>query len=398
MTPKNIAITLTTLASLGLGGDAAIYNGATLIDTTIPVAEEVVALKQVDNVVEATFPWKDQAGIKVKYDLGEPTVAEKFKDKRKKEVITETVTDFDGGFKVDILLNEKPDTNVFCYAIQGAENYDFFYQPPLTQEEIDEGAYRPPEIEGSYAVYHKTLKNHEIGKENYATGKVMHIPRPQVWSMSDVDTKVWADMSYDAGQLCVTVPQDFLNGADYPVRVDPTFGYTSIGGSGVTLENYIQGTVFSISENGTGVSLTGGIGDQGVSGSNNNIKCNVYAPSGTPEHTNGQTQELTKGNITNSGEFITFNFTAAPTFSSGSSYGLVCWAQSAAGAKYLFYDSVAASSWAFIYAAYGTWPGNITSTNDATKTFSVYVTYTASGGGGGGGSTTTPSQNIILFE
>ena len=226
---KNGLITLTAIASLGLGGDAAIYNGATLIDTTIPVAEEVVALKQVDNVVEATFPWKDQAGIKVKYDLGEPTVTEKFKDKRKKEVITETVTDFDGGFKVDLLLNEKPDTNVFCYAIEGAENYDFFFQPPLTEQEKAEGARRPPEIEGSYAVYHKTLKNHVLGQENYATGKVMHIPRPQVWSMSDVDTKVWADMTYDNGSLCVTVPQDFLNGADYPVRVDPTFGYTSVG-------------------------------------------------------------------------------------------------------------------------------------------------------------------------
>lgn len=231
MTPlKTLAGIASTTAIVFGGVDASVLNEVPL-ERVAQVAEYRVEAKQIGNVVETTFPWKDQPGIKVKYDLGEPTPTEKLKDKRDKEVITETVTDFDGGFKVDILLNEKPDTNRFCYQIEGAENYDFFYQPPLTQEEIAEGASRPPEIVGSYAVYHKTLKNHEIGRENYATGKVMHIPRPQVWSMSDVDTKVWADMGYEDGQLCVTVPQDFLNGADYPVRVDPTFGYTTGGAS-----------------------------------------------------------------------------------------------------------------------------------------------------------------------
>lgn len=215
--------------ALALGGDATIDNIPKIEAKDIPIAEEVVKIKEVNNVVEAEFSWKDATPIKVSYDLGEPTLAEKVKDSRDTSIITETVTDFDGGFKIDILLEKNPPSNVFCYSIQGAENYDFFYQPPLTAEEIAEGASRPPEIEGSYAVYHKTLKNHQLGKENYATGKVMHIPRPQVWSLLDVDKKVWADMTYNNGSLCVTVPQDFLDKAKYPVRVDPTFGYTSIG-------------------------------------------------------------------------------------------------------------------------------------------------------------------------
>ena len=227
------------IASGMLGVDAMVYSGEVLPDRVEQIAGEQVAIKQIGNVVEADAPWKDQPGIKVKYDLGETTVAERMADRRKNEIIYERVDFGDGGFKIDVLLNEKPDTNVFCYAIEGAENYDFFYQPPLTPEEIAEGASRPPEIEGSYAVYHKTLKNHRVGAENYATGKVMHIPRPQVWELGNEANKVWADLSYDDGQLCVTAPQDFIDNADYTngVRIDPTFGYTALGASAATISD-----------------------------------------------------------------------------------------------------------------------------------------------------------------
>lgn len=196
------------------------------------IANERIEARQIGNIVETKLPWKGEDGITLKVDLGEPTTKEKLMDKRKREVITETVDFGEGGFKVDILLNERPDTNRFCYEIEGAENYDFFYQPPLTLEEIKEGAKRPENIVGSYAVYHKTLKNHRTGGVNYATGKVMHIPRPQVWELNDEEnTKEWAELSYTEGQLCVTVSNDWLAKANYPVRVDPTFGYTSVGAS-----------------------------------------------------------------------------------------------------------------------------------------------------------------------
>jgi len=248
---KTIAGLGATLMIMG-GVDASVLNEKP-IERVEMVTNNRVEAKQIGNKVETTLSWKDQAGIKVSYDMGKPTIGERFADKRKREVITEKV-DFmseDGtpnGFKVDILLNEKPTTNVFCYDIEGAENYDFFYQPEITDEEAEQNregvedtrtlleikrSIRPENIVGSYAVYHKTLKNHEVGKENYATGKVMHIPRPQVWSLSSDDTKIWADMHYDEkkGQLCVTAPQSFLDSAEYPVRIDPTFGYTSVGAS-----------------------------------------------------------------------------------------------------------------------------------------------------------------------
>lgn len=229
--------------SLVFGGvDAAVLKEQPL-ERVETIADERVEARQIDDRVETTFPWKDQQGLKVVADLGKPSIGERLADKRKKEVITEVVNFGEGGFKVDILLNEKPDTNRFCYTIEGAENYDFFYQPELTPEEIERGEYRPPEIIGSYAVYHKELKNHRVGGENYATGKVMHIPRPQVWELNDESTKEWAGLSYDDGELCVTVRQGFLDEAEYPVRVDPTFGYTSVGGSAFS---YIGDTIFGL--------------------------------------------------------------------------------------------------------------------------------------------------------
>lgn len=260
---RDTLITLGAGATLILGGvDATVLDEKTVSRVEI-VGEERVEAKQIGNVVETTFPWKDQPGLTVKVDLGEPTLEERLLDKRKREVITETVSDFEGGFKVDIILNERPDTNRFCYDIEGAENYDFFYQPPLTEEEIAEGASRPDHIVGSYAVYHKQLKNHRLGGENYATGKVMHIPRPQVWELDNEEaTKEWAELSYtDEEGLCVTVRQEFLDKATYPVRVDPTFGYTTIGGNGIVIANSsndtsaMNGYATSLSANGVLMSI-----------------------------------------------------------------------------------------------------------------------------------------------
>jgi len=229
-----------TLATLGivlagglptLGVDAVKFNEKTMPDKDIVVAEEMVKTRQVGNVIETEMPWKGEQGLKIKYDMGEPTAAEKLKDKRDKGIITETVDFGDGGFKIDIILDKKPKTNEFCYTIDGYEDYDFFYQPELTQEDIDDGAIRPEEIVGSYAVYHKTLKNHLIGSINYKTGKVMHIPFPYIWEVDDENTRQRAEnLTYTDGQLCVVAQQDFLDKANYPVRIDPTFGYTSIGG------------------------------------------------------------------------------------------------------------------------------------------------------------------------
>src|SRR3989344_9097102 len=119
----------------------------------------------------------------------------------------------DGGFEIEVFLKEKPDTNVFDFTIDGAENLDFFYQPALTQAEIDAGDVRPENVIGSYAIYYKDHANHIIGQTNYATGKAYHIYRPKAIDAEGNET--WAVLDYQDGVLSVTVPQKFLDDAIY---------------------------------------------------------------------------------------------------------------------------------------------------------------------------------------
>ena len=147
----------------------------------------------------------------------------------------------DGGFEIEVVLNEKPASNRFDFTIDGADQLDFFYQPSLTQKEMDEGASRPENVVGSYAIYHKIKANHRVGSTNYATGKAYHIYRPKAFDANGAEA--WAILSYTNGVLSVEVPQKFLDDAVYPVRVDPTFGYTTIGASTSTTQPFCRALI-----------------------------------------------------------------------------------------------------------------------------------------------------------
>lgn len=153
-------------------------------------------------------------------------------------------------FDIDFTLHSKPNTNVFTYIIEGAEEFDFLYQGELTEEEIRMGAQRPENVVGSYAVYHKTKKGHIIGGTNYGTGKAFHIYRPKAIDANGEEA--WAQLLYENGILSVTVPQEFLDTAVYPVIVDPTFGYTTKGGTfvGQWYTNIAIADIASLSEAG----------------------------------------------------------------------------------------------------------------------------------------------------
>jgi len=134
-------------------------------------------------------------------------------------------------FKIDIVLTEKPASNIFEFDIE-TKDLVFYYQPELTQKEIDEGCIRPDNVVGSYAVYHKYRGNIHKGKadaEKYKCGKAFHIYRPKI-----VDSglkEVWAALHIDNGKMAITIPQEFLDTAKYPITIDPDFGVTDVGGS-----------------------------------------------------------------------------------------------------------------------------------------------------------------------
>jgi len=135
-----------------------------------------------------------------------------------------------GGYEIEVLLKEKPASNKIQFSIQ-TKGLNFYYQPPLTAQEKKDGAERAENVIGSYAVYNKVNKGNYIGGKNYATGKAFHIYRPKIIDKNGVE--VWGGLNIDEkkGSLTVTVPQQFLDTAVYPILVDPTFGYTSIGAS-----------------------------------------------------------------------------------------------------------------------------------------------------------------------
>ena len=141
----------------------------------------------------------------------------------------------DGGLEIELVLHERPQSNVFEFDIE-TEGLVFYYQPPLTK--IETGAHQPENVVGSYAVYHATRGNLHASAEEaarYKTGKAYHIFRPLVKDAAGNET--WGDLHVDtdAGILSVTVDQEWLDRAVYPVVVDPTLGYTAKGAQYMTV-------------------------------------------------------------------------------------------------------------------------------------------------------------------
>jgi hypothetical protein len=77
----------------------------------------------------------------------------------------------DGGFEIEIILRQKPKSNVFAFPIEDAQDLDFFDQPKPSAEKIPEGTVRPESVIGPSALYRKTKANHRVGDTIYATGK-----------------------------------------------------------------------------------------------------------------------------------------------------------------------------------------------------------------------------------
>jgi hypothetical protein len=198
----------------------------------------------------------------------------------------------DGGLELEVVLSAKPNSNSINIPFS-KENIILFYQPPLTEEFKQEDCeiwtetyvktkkglecWRPENVVGSYAIYHISKQNND-----FKTGKICHIFRPK---LIDADGKeAWAEFNRDAnetGVLTITLPQTFLDSAKYPVTVDPTFGYTTHGGSwtGVGSEGFISGR-FQLSENGTITSITAYLRS---SGSTRHAKAGYYTDKAGPK-------------------------------------------------------------------------------------------------------------------
>jgi len=158
-------------------------------------------------------------GDKIKWSKGDKTA--RFYDLTSEEYP-------EGAFEFDIELKKKPKTNKIEFSLN-TKGVEFFYQPALTQAEIDEGAQRPENVVGSYAVYASENKTNYVGGKEYKVGKIGHIYRPKIYDANG--QSVWGVLNITGNILSVEIPQAFLDSAAYPVVVDPTFGYTTKGAS-----------------------------------------------------------------------------------------------------------------------------------------------------------------------
>jgi len=208
---------------------------------------EIGDIKQKDFYPQAKFKrWDNEVNFSVRLKtetLQKPT-------KSKNIIATENIRFYglSGGYEFEIMLKEKPITNVVEFTMQ-TKGLRFVYQGELTKKDVELGAVRPENVVGSYAVYYDgTPINIEGGKE-YKAGKAFHIYRPKI--MDAKGKWVWGILNIDTNKniLSVTIPQEFLDTATYPVShaAGLTVGYETAGASflGVTSNRWYAGYLTS---------------------------------------------------------------------------------------------------------------------------------------------------------
>jgi len=358
-----------------------------------------------------SFPSEGEIEIEVEAELVENKLKWKGKWKFGEEEVEveielepKNISEY-GDLEWSMKLTDKPPINVFSMPIQ-SENLKFYYQPPLYEEygfsepfsnstffvnathvmefngtDWITTTYRPENVVGSYAVYHATKTPFHKSKEEaekYRAGKAFHIYRPK---LIDAEGKTaWADLNIDEkrGVLTITLPQDFLDKAVYPVAIDPTFGYETVGGTRTGTWNWIRGLLASPSENGNAQSITW-YAEYAATGYNE--ACALYLDS---DKTKIEDTEELDVQLTG---WQTFNLLSNPAIEAGVYYILAFQSQYA----YAYYDSVTDSG--YTYGQDYTYPFPETFGSDTLHDYkwSIYCTYTA----GAPGDTTPPTYSNV---
>ncbi len=160
------------------------------------------------------------------------------------------------GTEMEVILHRRPKSNRFVFQVRQTLGLNFDKQPGACLA-------RPENIVDSFAIYCDKRNN------EYGTGKIGHIFRAE--ARDSTGHSVWCDMEYRGSQLTVIVPWEFLNDATLPIVVDPTLGYTTVGGTadGGVFNALIVANGYQIPETGTatawrfytdtGANFTGGV-------------------------------------------------------------------------------------------------------------------------------------------
>jgi len=324
--------------------------------------------------------WDNECNFSVRLldnEVGEATFKKDHeKVNWKKGNIEVNFFEIDNAFKFDYIIKKKPKTNKLQFSIQ-SKDVVFYYQPPLTQKEIDEGCSRPENVVGSYAVYHSTKGGmNDINGKEYKCGKIGHIFRPHLYDSNGLET--WADLHIENGLYEVTIPQDFYDNAVYPIRSNDTFGYETAGESNrSSSSNAIHGTEYSLSQDGIVTKITAHVEERA---SPDGFELGLY-DSGTNK---GYTVE---GHLWDSKYWRELNIDSGGSLTAGT---IRLCLQAESGFNWS-YDDLNPGSLISAYSVetYGIWP-NTTFVDTWDFNFSIYATYTPSAAGS---SSESPSQS-----
>lgn len=285
----------------------------------------------------------------------------------------------EGGYEIEVILNEKPESNKIEFNIE-SRGLEFIYQPELPDSVLTtdkggnpvyrdkNGNIRPENVVGSYAIYLIENKTNWIGGKIYGTGKFGHIFRPRI--VDGAGNWIWGILKIEDDTMSVEIPQDFLDTAVYPIRhaSGTVMGYNTAGGS------YINRAGSPSSES----TINGSLFASGGAGTLDDI--NVYLWGCSNEHfalavynstlaklssTLEQTQVAAKqwytaiaisGSISNANYWLVFNQATCDL--------------------YLYYDGGAANQGITKVQTYGTWPDPIATPSYNTNKYSIYANYT----------------------
>jgi hypothetical protein len=134
-------------------------------------------------------------------------------------------------FEYDVVLLREPETNVVSIDLTVPDGLEFFRQPSEDAARRH-GLRCAPEVLDSYAVYWKERNG------RYKTGKFCHIYRPRIRDARG--REVWGKLEINGRSMSVTIPDDWLADAAYPVVVDPVIG-TQTRGALNTIDWYGEG-------------------------------------------------------------------------------------------------------------------------------------------------------------
>lgn len=165
-----------------------------------------------------------------------------------------------GLFEFDVVFAARPAMASLDIPYESS-GLDFYYQPALTVDELAQGNVRPAHVVGSYAAYHASegvLHASPDKAEKYRAGKAFHLYRPE--AIDATGARHWVPMVLDqqAHLLRLDLSEKWWDTAAYPVTLDPTLGYTSIGASTTShaVSRGVCGRTAAASENGTATSIS----------------------------------------------------------------------------------------------------------------------------------------------